>query len=101
MRTGHYLCFFGMHVLTGAALSILGELLQGEGRVTLSAALAELSRRERYLALLESGRRYDLGMKYGLLHAQLALGLTGQDRDEILAGLLELLAQRAMEPKEQ
>ncbi|NDF01172.1 MAG: UTP--glucose-1-phosphate uridylyltransferase, partial [Verrucomicrobia bacterium] len=32
---------------------------------------------------------------YGLLTAQLALALSGKDRDEVLTGLVELLAQRA------
>ena len=40
------------------------------------------------------GRRYDIGVKYGLLTAQLALALAGQDRDEVLTGLVELLARR-------
>ena len=31
-------------------------------------------------------------VKYGLLTAQLALALSGEDRDEVLAGLVELLA---------
>jgi UTP--glucose-1-phosphate uridylyltransferase len=56
--------------------------------------LAQLARRERYLAAELTGRRYDIGVKYGLLTAQLALALDGQDRDEVLTGLLELLARR-------
>ncbi|HMJ65543.1 MAG TPA: UTP--glucose-1-phosphate uridylyltransferase, partial [Candidatus Binatia bacterium] len=38
------------------------------------------------------GRRYDIGVKYGLLIAQLALALVGNDRDEVLSNLVELLA---------
>ncbi|MBI4874741.1 MAG: UTP--glucose-1-phosphate uridylyltransferase [Acidobacteria bacterium] len=95
LRTGHYLCFFGLHVLTPAVLEILGRLLaDGAAGVTLSAALAELAAREKYLALRESDRRYDLGAKYGLLTAQIALGLAGSEREEVLARLLELLALR-------
>jgi UTP--glucose-1-phosphate uridylyltransferase len=41
-----------------------------------------------------AARRYDIGVKYGLLTAQLALALDGQDRDEVLSGLVELLARR-------
>jgi UTP--glucose-1-phosphate uridylyltransferase len=33
-------------------------------------------------------------VKYGLLTAQLALALDGEDRDEVLSGLVELLAKR-------
>jgi len=100
LRAGHYLCFFGMHALTPTVMEILGRLL-ADGRrsgVTLSDALAELAVREQYLALEETESRYDLGSKYGLLTAQLALALTGRDRDEVLCQLLELLAAREMQP---
>ena len=94
LRVGHYLCFFGMHVLTPAVLEILAEQARADAPLPLSPALAELARRERYLALANLGRRYDINAKYGLLTAQLALGLAGSDRDELLAGLIELLAVR-------
>lgn len=98
LRAGHYLCFFGMHVLTPAAMELLGEEVQrGDGRtVHLGTALGRLSARERYLACELSGRRYDIGVKYGLLTAQLALALDGQDRDEVLTTLLELLARKEL-----
>jgi UTP--glucose-1-phosphate uridylyltransferase len=100
LRAGYYLCFFGMHVLTPAVLQLLREQIEGHrtngarGSITLSSALAELARREKYLALEQTGARYDVGVKYGLLTAQLALALNGRDREEVLARLLELLAQR-------
>jgi UTP--glucose-1-phosphate uridylyltransferase len=53
-----------------------------------------MAARERYLALEVRGARYNLGMQYGLLVAQLALGLAGKDRAEILAQLVELLARQ-------
>jgi UTP--glucose-1-phosphate uridylyltransferase len=98
IRAGYYLCFFGIHVLTPTVLDLLGRLLTKEpaGSVTLSAALAELARQEQYLALEDTGKRYDLGARYGLLIAQLALALTGRERDEVLSHLLELLAEREM-----
>ena len=95
LRVGHYLCFFGMHVLTPALMEILGEDVAaagGKGGVSLSSALAKLAGQERYLACELQGRRFDVGVKYGLLTAQLALALSGQDRDEVLSGLVELLA---------
>jgi UTP--glucose-1-phosphate uridylyltransferase len=97
LRAGHYLCFFGMHVLTPAVLDLLGEDVVSAGMrdVALTMALARLTRRERYLACELAGRRYDIGIKYGLLMAQLALALSGQDRDEVLTHLVELLAKRA------
>jgi len=94
LRTGHYLCFFGMHVLTATVMELLAGEVAGKQRVQLSAALARLAERERYLACELEGRRYDIGVKYGLLTAQLALALAGQDRDEVLSGLVELLAKR-------
>jgi UTP--glucose-1-phosphate uridylyltransferase len=96
LRAGHYLCFFGMHVLTPAVMALLGEeVARAANRsVHLSTALAQVAKRERYLAGELEGRRYDIGVKYGLLAAQLALALDGQDRDEVLSGLVELLARR-------
>lgn len=97
LRAGHYLCFFGMHVLTPTVMEILADQLAAPGatnQVTLSSALAELAGREQYLALEQQHLRYDVGVRYGLLTAQMALALNGQDRDEVLARLLELLAQR-------
>lgn len=105
-RAGTYLCFFGMHVLTPTIFEILAEQLaaakamelgQGTGgrtNLTLAAALATLAQREQYLALEHHDSRYDVGVKYGLLTAQLALALNGQDRAEVLAKLVELMAQR-------
>jgi len=89
LRAGYYLCFFGMHVLTPRVMEILGN-----GAATLSAALAELARHEQYLALEDNGRRYDLGQRYGVLVAQLALAIHGPDRTQVLSQILELLADR-------
>jgi UTP--glucose-1-phosphate uridylyltransferase len=97
MRAGYYLCFFGMHVLTPAVMDRIGEMVAAAaGPVTLSAALAELARREQYLAMEAPDRRYDIGARYGLLIAQLALALNGHDRNEVLSQMLELLASREM-----
>lgn len=96
LRAGHYLCFFGMHVLTPAVMDTLGRLLSrpGEKPVTLSDAIAELCRRERVLAHEIRGTRYNMGIKFGLLYAQLALALDGNDREEVLAHLVEAVAGR-------
>jgi UTP--glucose-1-phosphate uridylyltransferase len=99
LRAGHYLCFFGMHVLTPTIFDILAELLTtkaGEGGVWLGEALNNLAQREQYLAMEMHDQRYDLGVRYGLMTAQIALALSGQDRDTVLAHLLELLAVREM-----
>ena len=99
LRAGHYLCFFGMHVLTPAVMETLGTLLVAGNTghsVSLSDALAYVAPREKYLALEERGRRFDVGVKYGLLTAQLALALSGDDREDVLARLLDVLAQREL-----
>ncbi len=97
LRTGHYLCFFGMHVLPPAIMTLLGEEIAAADpgrKVHLTHSLARLASRERYLAAELNGRRYDIGLKYGILTAQLALALSGEDREEVLAGLVDMLARR-------
>jgi len=96
LRAGHYLCFFCMHVFTPALMELLEAQLAAtpDARMSLSPALAELARREKYLAFQEQCRRYDIGARYGLLIAQLALAFDGRDRAEVLAQLVELLAAR-------
>ncbi len=96
MRAGYYLCFFGMHVLTTGVMEVLEEQQRraSGGAFGLSPALAEISRREKYLAYEVEGRRYNLGVRFGLLSSQLALGLAGRDREEILTQMVEVLATR-------
>jgi UTP--glucose-1-phosphate uridylyltransferase len=97
LRAGYYLCFFGIHVFTPAVFDLLEEAAaqaQSGQAIQLSPALARLAGRERYLALEVQGRRYNIGVKYGLLMAQLALALDGADRENVLAQLVELLALR-------
>ena len=73
------------------------ELLQRNPQGSLSDALGELARHEQYLALRDDdGRRYDLGTRYGLLIAQLALALNGCDRAQVLSQIVDLLADREM-----
>jgi UTP--glucose-1-phosphate uridylyltransferase len=99
LRDGYYLCFFGMHVLSPAVMDLLARQVADlpESRsIGFSPVLDELARSERYLALEAQGRRYPIDVRYGLLTAQLALGLGGSDREEVLATLCELLAQRQL-----
>ncbi len=101
LRAGYYLCFFGIHAFTPTVMDLLGAAIEGAGgagseRVAFTSVLAELARREQYLAAEDSGRRYNLGTRYGLLTSQLALALSGSDRADVLAQLLELLADREL-----
>ena len=114
LRSGYYLGFFGMHVLTAEVMALLREgtderasrsskpkdapespdAPELRGGATLSDALARLPGRSQYLAAELCGTRYNLGIKYGLLKAQLAIGLAGDDRDQILSDMVEMLAMR-------
>jgi UTP--glucose-1-phosphate uridylyltransferase len=98
IRTGHYLCFFGIHVFTATVMEILDrKLAKSAGApVALVDTLMELASQEQYLAVEDQGRRYDLGAPYGLLIAQLALALNGRDRSEVLSQMIELLADREL-----
>jgi len=64
----------------------------GDAKFGLSEALNELASKEQYLALEKNDLRFDIGSTYGLLKAQLALGLSGIDRDIIQSELLEFFA---------
>ena len=96
LRAGHYLCFFGMHVLTSGVMEILANAQNASknGSLGLTPALSELAIREKYLAYQVEGKRYNLGQKFGVLNTQLALGLAGRDREEILSQIIEVLATR-------
>lgn len=97
LRAGYYLCLFGIHVFTPAVMDLLGDAVSqsdGSEPIQLSPVLDQLARQERYLALEVQGMRYNIGIRYGLLIAQLAFALDGADRENILAQLVELLALR-------
>jgi len=99
LRSGYYLCFFGMHVLMPSIFMILEARfnnLKHSENLNLSAALKELCKNEKYLALEKLDWRYDVGTKYGLLKAQIALALSGKDRDNVLSELLELFTSREL-----
>jgi UTP--glucose-1-phosphate uridylyltransferase len=95
LRQGNYLCFFGMHILPAEIMEILERLIslaEESKRVSLSAALNELALSHRYLAFEVQGRRYNIGVQYGVLVAQMAIALSGKDRDRVLTEMVELLA---------
>ncbi|MEM6777318.1 MAG: sugar phosphate nucleotidyltransferase [Planctomycetota bacterium] len=96
LRSGHYLGYFGMHVLTPMVIECLHEVVRDPSleRPTLSDAAAKLPARGKYLAYQLSGHRYNIGVQYGTLITQLAIGLAGRDREYLLTELVELLASR-------
>ena len=97
LRAGHYLCFFGMHVLTPTVFELLDEAVRNDlrenGAIQLTSALNALARREKYLALETRGQRFNLGVKFGTIEAQVALAMAGVDRERILAVLLDAAAR--------
>ena len=101
LRAGFYLCFFGMHVLTPAIMELLDDEVSrarpGDS-IPLSPSLDALCRREQFFALEIAGERYNIGRTYGTFYAQLALALQGEDREEILAQLIDMLASRHAAP---
>ncbi len=102
LRAGHYLCFFGMHVLTPRVFEILQEIMTAPpapgGQYQLTPALQRMAQEGRYLALEVAGTRYDIGTRYGLLQTQLALALSGRDRDEALTLILNTVADSGRRP---
>lgn len=94
LRNGYYLCFFGMHALPPTIFALLEEAADEArgGSFGLTPTLARLAGREKYLAAELSGRRADLEAPFGLLRAQIALGMHGSSRDEVLAVIAAELA---------
>lgn len=90
LRAGNYLCFFGMHILTPQIMDILAA--QETSLKLLSPSLAELARKEKYLACEIEGLRFNIGEPLGLLRAQLGLALASDLRDEVMASMIELIA---------
>ncbi len=93
LRAGPYLCFFGMHVLTSSVFDLLDDLVARNvrelGQIQLTTALNLLAGKERYLALETRGSRFNLGVRFGVVEAQIALALAGADRERMLTLLLE------------
>lgn len=98
IRTGYYLCVFGMHVLKPNIFDVLETQFavaqtQGE-ELQLTPALQTLADQDDYLAFKMQGRRFDLSSTHGLLQAQIALGIAGKEKEEILTTILRLLAEK-------
>lgn len=94
LRSGHYLCFFGMHVLTPRIFELLEAEAAacGEDALALTPALDRLAETETFYAVEIAGHRYNLEERHGLLMAQLALALASPHRDEVLTRIVRLLA---------
>lgn len=94
LRSGHYLCFFGMHVLTPRTFEMLDQAVHASardhaGQIPLTPVLNALAKEQKYLALETLGTRHNLGVKFGFVEAQIALALAGVDERAMLATLIE------------
>lgn len=97
MRVGHYLCFFGMHVLESPIFSYLEQQLKKNPKGTdlqLTPALQQLAHHKKYLAKEVKGRRFNLGTRFGWLEAQLAFAQDGPFSEELLSSIIEQLAYK-------
>ena len=92
LRAGFYLCFFGMH----AAPTVMDLLSEAQGDTVGTWPLSSARRWPGWHDRNGTWRRSSpadgttSGCRYGLLTAQLALALEGQDRDEVLTGRYSL-----------
>lgn len=94
MKSGYYLCFFGMHIFKPVLFDMLEDSMKKNPDYTLLTPVQEkLANSDKYLALEMKGSRYDISKKYGVMKAQIALGLSGITRDEVLSSLVQLLAE--------
>lgn len=97
LRAGHYLCFFGIHALSPKIFEILSQMMhdqvRDQGQFALTTALTRLIGHEPYHALETRGIRHNLGVKYGVVEAQIALALAGEGRERMLGMLVNTFAR--------
>jgi UTP--glucose-1-phosphate uridylyltransferase len=95
LRSGYYLCFFGMHILKPNVFDLLSNAIEAPEtfkNVLLTPIIQQLAGSDKYLALEMKGTRYDTSKKFGLLQAQIALGLAGTNKDEVLTCIIDTMS---------
>jgi UTP--glucose-1-phosphate uridylyltransferase len=102
----HYLCHFGIHVFPPLIFDCLErhirDNIRDNGEIQLTSAQEAMrSLLLRYFCYEVSGERYDAGIPFGLMEAQLALALAGVHRQEIIESLARLLTQQLITIKRQ
>jgi len=100
LRAGYYLCFFGMHVFKPVIFEYLKKTIDSKKNsnetILLIPSQQELAESDKYLALEMKGARYDTSKKLGLMQAQIALGLAGCLKNEVLSTIIHILAESEM-----
>jgi UTP--glucose-1-phosphate uridylyltransferase len=96
---GYFLCHFGMHVFSPAIFECLEHLIRNNirsrGEIQLATAQQLLRQRiSDYYCYEIIGERYDTGVPFGLMEAQLALALDGVYRQEIVETVARLLTHQ-------
>jgi UTP--glucose-1-phosphate uridylyltransferase len=99
VKRGYYLCFFGQHVLPPRVFECLEkhivDNIRQSGEIQLTSSLEMLRTLERYVAVETVGERLDMGVPLGYIETQIALGLSGVEREEVLALMLRHVARSA------
>jgi UTP--glucose-1-phosphate uridylyltransferase len=97
LRAGYYLCFFGMHIFKPVIFDFIEKnikkSIQNKESILLTPFQQLLASSDKYLALEMKGTRHDTSKKLGLLQAQIALGLAGSIKDEVLSSIVHILAE--------
>jgi len=98
LRSGYYLCFFGMHLFKPVVFDLLSENMNAGDNppYLLTPVMQKIAANDKYLAMEIKGCRYDTSIKLGLLRAQIALGLAGDIKDELLTTIIGLLSENNM-----
>lgn len=97
IRTGLYLCFFGMQVFTPTVFDCLEyhitHNVRERGEIQLTSAQDLLRSQERYIAFEANGERYDMGVPFGLAETQIALALNSPMRDRMLTSIVRIIGR--------
>jgi UTP--glucose-1-phosphate uridylyltransferase len=106
LASGQYLCHFGMHVFPPLLFDLLERHIRDDvrenGEIQLTSAQEKMrGELTRYYCCEVEGERYDAGVPFGLMEAQLALGLAGVHRQELIESLARLLTRQLVTLKTQ
>lgn len=101
LARGTFLCHFGMHVFPPLLFECIEEHLRNNsrenGEFQLTSAQDKLrARLSRYYCLDVYGERYDTGIPFGLMEAQIALALSGVHRRELARSLFQVLEKELL-----
>jgi len=102
----HYLCHFGVHVFPPLIFECLArhihDNVRENGEIQLTSAQEKMrTMLSRYYGYEVLGERYDAGVPFGLMEAQVALGMAGVHRQELIESLARLLTQQLVTIKTQ